>query len=107
GENEALYEGVIALENCLYGKPTNAVPAEHILHNDRSTHHVSELQPKNRNDRDESSLEGVARQYDPSGHALCPRRSYVIMIEDLDHRRPCKPGDDGRVGHPQGQRWKD
>ena len=80
---------------------------EHVLDHDRARDQVGELQPHDGEDRRQRVRQRVAPERGAARDALGARGAHEVLVQGLDHRRPCDARDDRRLRDAKRDRRKD
>src|SRR3954453_10328167 len=70
---------------------TDPVEREHRLRDDRAAEQSAEVERRDGDDRDQRVAENVAHDHAPLGQSLRSRRSHVVRVDHVEHRRAHVP----------------
>src|SRR5262249_34075604 len=89
-DDRRLHHGEVAERNALVEQPPDARPREDSLDYDGDIDHEDEIDPGQRQHRDQRVLEGVLADDERLRQPLEPRELDVLGAEHLEHRRTCQ-----------------
>src|SRR5207244_2523766 len=100
-QHGALHERKVLREDPADDEAPEARPAEHGLDDHGARQQIAELEPEDRDHRDQRVLQRVPHDDPPPRQALGARRPHVVLAEHLQHARAGEARDDRGSDHPE------
>ena len=86
-----LHDRKVQVQDGAHQQIPDAGPGKHRLDDDRAAEQPTDLQPHQRDDRNQDVAQAVMDDHPPLRRTLRPGRSHVIRRHRLDHMRPRQP----------------
>src|SRR5262249_29873535 len=103
-DGDALDHRQIARGDRAEREAAEAGEREHRLEDDAAGEQLAELQPRDRDDRDQRVAKRVLGNDDAFVHTFGPRRPHVVLTQDVEHRRARGTHEHGGLEHAERER---